>query len=524
MPEPSKLNLELEVFRNLFVSISEEMGIVLRRTAFSANIKERLDFSCAVYDRHAETIAMGDHMPVHLGAMPYSVAEALRSHRLEPGDIVILNDPFRGGTHLPDITSVSAVFLDDDPRPAYYLATRAHHADVGGMSPGSMPLAREIYQEGLRIPPVKFCRRGEVQEEILQIILANVRTPDERRGDLAAQIAAHRVGERRLVEATEKYGRDRIAGQMEALKDYAERMMRARILEIPDGEYTFEDFLDDDGFGSGRVRLHCRLGIKGDQAAVDYSESAGQQRGGVNANLSITVAATMYCFRCLIEEDVPYNAGLMRPIEVITRPGSVLDAQLPASVAAGNVETSQRITDTLLGALHGALPGHIPAASAGTMNNLSLGGADPATGEPFAYYETIAGGMGARPGADGMSAVQNHMTNSLNTPVEALEHLYPLRIHRYAVREGSGGKGAHRGGDGVIREFEFLTDTEFALLSDRRETRPYGLEGGEAGAAGRNVLNGEELPAKGHFRARKGDRLRIESPGGGGFGKPVDSG
>ena len=515
----SKLNLELEVFRNLFVSIAEEMGIVLRRTAFSANIKERLDFSCAVYDRHAETIAMGDHMPVHLGAMPYSVAEALRSHRLERGDVVILNDPFRGGTHLPDITSVSAVFLGNEPRPAYFLATRAHHADVGGMSPGSMPLAREIYQEGLRIPPVKLFRRGEIQEEILEIILANVRTPDERRGDLAAQMASHRVGERRLIEATRKYGRERIAEQMEALKDYAERMMRARIREIPDGEYEFEDFLDDDGFGSGRVRIHCRLEIRGDEAVVDYSESAGRQRGGVNANLAITVAATMYCFRCLIEDDVPYNAGLMRPIQVITRPGSVLDAQPPASVAAGNVETSQRITDTLLGALHGALPGKIPAASQGTMNNLSLGGTDPVSGKAFAYYETIAGGMGARPAADGMSAVQNHMTNSLNTPVEALEHLYPLRLRRYAVREGSGGGGKYRGGDGVVREFEFLTDTDFALLSDRRETRPYGLMGGEAGAAGRNVLNGEELPAKGHFSAKEGDRLRIETPGGGGFGR-----
>ena len=516
------LNLELEVFRNLFVSIAEEMGVVLRRTSFSANIKERRDFSCAVYDQQAETIAMGDHMPVHLGAMPFSVTEALRSHSLGPGDIVILNDPFRGGTHLPDITSVSAVFIEGDPKPAFYLATRAHHADVGGMSPGSMPLAREIYQEGLRIPPVKLLKKGKFDEEILQTILANVRTPDERRGDLAAQIAAHHVGERRLLEAAGKYGRPRIAAQMEALKDYTERMMRARIREVPDGEYEFEDSLDDDGFGSGPVRIHCRLAIEGDEASVDYSGSAPQQAGGVNANLSITVAATMYCFRCLIEDDVPYNAGLLRPIRVVTRRGSVLDAKPPASVAAGNVETSQRITDVLLGALHQALPDRIPAASAGTMNNLSLGGVDPASGKPFAYYETIAGGMGARPGLDGISAVQNHMTNSLNTPVEALEHLYPLRLRCYSVRRGSGGAGKWRGGDGVVREFEFLTETEIALLSDRRKTQPYGLAGGHSGQAGRNLLNGQAVLSKGHLQARAGDRLTIETPGGGGFGEPED--
>ena len=516
----SGLNLELEVFRNIFLSIADEMGIVLRRTAFSANIKERLDFSCAVYDRHAETIAMGDHMPVHLGAMPFSVAEALRSYTIDPGDIVILNDPFRGGTHLPDITSVSAVFTTDDPEPAYYLATRAHHADVGGMSPGSMPLAREIYQEGLRIPPVKLFRRGEIQNETLDLILANVRTPEERRGDLAAQVASHRIGERRLLAATEKYGRGRISRQMDALKDYTERMMRVRLQGIPDGEYDFEDFLDDDGFGSPPVRIHCRLTICGDRALVDYSGSAQQQRGGVNANLSITVAATMYCFRCLIDDDAPFNSGLLRPIEVLTKPGSVLDAQPPASVAAGNVETSQRITDTLLGALQKALPEKIPAASAGTMNNLSLGGIDPLTGLPFAYYETIAGGMGARPTADGMDAVQNHMTNSLNTPVEALEHLYPLLMRRYAIRRGSGGEGKYRGGDGVIREFEFLTDTDFALLSDRRQTRPYGAQGGHPSQPGQNLLNGNPLPSKGHFTAGAGDRLTIKTPGGGGFGRP----
>jgi N-methylhydantoinase B/oxoprolinase/acetone carboxylase alpha subunit len=516
------MNLELEIFRNLFVSIAEEMGIVLRRTSFSANIKERRDYSCAIYDAEAETIAMGDHMPVHLGAMPASVAEALRKHTLGPGDVVILNDPFHGGTHLPDITTVSAVFLEDGAAgetPAYYLATRAHHADVGGMMPGSMPLATEIFQEGLRIPPVKLVARGEFHQDVLDLVLANVRTPEERRGDLGAQIAAHHVGERRLREAARKHGRARIAAQMAALKDYTETILRNRLREIPDGVYEFEDFLDEDGFESGPVRIQCRLTIAGDRAIADYSNSALQVRGGINANRAVTTSATMYCFRCLIEEDVPYNAGLMRPVEVVTRPGTVVDARPPASVAAGNVETSQRITDTLLGALHQALPGRIPAASSGTMNNVTFGGIDPRTGEPFAYYETIAGGMGARSSADGIDAVHTHMTNSLNTPVEALEHLYPLRLRRYGVRKHSGGAGRHRGGDGIVREFEFLTDTDIAILSDRRVHGPYGLDGGEAGQPGRNLLNEQPVRAKGSLRAKSGDVLRIESPGGGGYGR-----
>jgi N-methylhydantoinase B/oxoprolinase/acetone carboxylase alpha subunit len=519
------MNLDLEIFRNLFVSIAEEMGIVLRRTSFSANIKERRDYSCAVYDAAAETIAMGDHMPVHLGSMPAAVTEAVRSQTLGPGDVVILNDPFRGGTHLPDITTVSAVFLEDgkaDDKPAYYLATRAHHADVGGMTPGSMPLATEIFQEGLRIPPVKLLAGGEFRQDILDLVLANVRTPQERRGDLGAQIAAHHVGERRLREATRKYGRQRIATQMAALKDYSETIMRNRLREIPGGVYEFEDFLDDDGFESGPVRIHCRLTVEGDGATVDFSGSAAQVRGGINANNAVTASATMYCFRCLVEEDIPYNAGLMRPIKVVTQPGTVVDARLPASVAAGNVETSQRITDVVLGALHQALPGRIPAASSGTMNNLTLGGTDPRTGEPFAYYETIAGGMGARPTADGLDAVHTHMTNSLNTPLEALEHLYPLRIRRYAVRKQSGGAGRWRGGDGIVREFEFLTDTTAALLTDRRARGPYGLAGGEPGKPGENRLDGQAVFSKGSLRVKPGAVLTIETPGGGGYGPPSD--
>ena len=516
MPEP--LSLQLDVFRNLFVSIAEEMGIVLRRTSFSPNIKERRDYSCAVYDSRGQTVAMGDHMPVHLGAMPASVEEAIRSARLDPGDLVILNDPFRGGTHLPDITAVSPVYLPGGGGPAYYAASRAHHSDVGGMSPGSMPLATEIYQEGLRIPPVKLIRRGEMDADLMALLLANVRTPDERRGDIGAQIAAHRVGERRLLEATAKHGLAEIERRILELEDYTSRVMRARLAEIPAGEYAFEDFLDDDGIDDSPIRIHCLLKVAGGEATVDFSASGGQVKGSVNANRAVTVSAVMYYFRCLIPDDVPYNAGLMRPIRVVTRAGSIVDAQLPASVAGGNVETSQRITDAVLGALAQAAPERIPAASSGTMNNLTLGGIDPRTGQPFAYYETIAGGMGARPNAPGLSATHSHMTNSLNTPIEALERLYPVRVRRYSIRRGSGGRGRFAGGDGIVKQIEFLTDTDITILSDRRRRGPYGLEGGRPGAPGRNRLNARKLGSKGRTQCRAGDVLTIQSPGGGGWG------
>lgn len=511
------MNLELEVFRHLFVSVAEEMGIVLRRTAFSANIKERRDYSCALYDGDGHTVAMGDHMPAHLGAMPASVRAVTAEFQPQPGEIYFLNDPFRGGTHLPDITSVSAVYLDGAAGPSFYLATRAHHADVGGMAPGSMPLAEEIYQEGLRIPPVCLVRDGAYQPALLALILANVRTPEERLGDLGAQVAAHRVGERRLREALARHGAAEVIRQMGALQDYAEAVMRARLAGVPDCACVFTDYLDDDGFDSGPVAIRCRLTVRGSGATVDFRESAPQTRGGVNANRAVTDSAVMYAFRCLIEDEVPYNAGLLRPVEVLTRPGTVCDAQLPASTAAGNVETSQRIVDAVLGALQQALPGTVPAGSSGTMNNVSFGGLDPRSGRPFSYYETIAGGMGAWPGGDGLSGVHTHMTNSLNTPIEAFEQQCPVRILRYSLRPGSGGAGRWRGGDGVVREYEFLAPASLALLSERRRRPPAGAEGGEPGLPGRNLLNGEELPSKGNFPVRRGDRLRIETPGGGGY-------
>jgi N-methylhydantoinase B/oxoprolinase/acetone carboxylase alpha subunit len=502
----------------LFVSIADEMGAVLRKTSFSANIKERRDYSCAVYDGSGETVAMGDHMPVHLGAMPLSVRHALQAFTLGPGDVAIVNDPFRGGTHLPDITAVSGVFLGKSPRADYYVASRAHHSDVGGMSPGSMPLAREIYQEGLRIPPVLLMRGGEVQRDVMELILANVRTPEEREGDLLAQVMAARRGEERLREISKKYGLARVKRAAAELLDYTERVTRAMLRGIPDGEYRFEDFLDNDGITEDPVRIAVAVRIRGDRAEVDFTGSSAQVAGSVNANYAIAVSAAMYCFRCLIEADVPYNAGLLRPIRVIAPERSVVNAGLPAAMAAGNVETSQRITDTILGALAQALPDRIPAASSGTMNNLSFGGWDTLRNRAFAYYETIAGGMGASSHGPGRSATHTHMTNSWNTPAEAFEHEYPVRVRQYRLRTGSGGAGQFSGGDGIVRELEFLEEADVTILSDRRLRGPWGLAGGESGAPGRNEVSGAPVPAKTRITIPRHGRLHIESPGGGGWG------
>src|SRR5665213_1280240 len=510
--------IELELFRHLLTSIAEEMGIVLRKTSYSANIKERRDYSCAVYDARGETVAMGDHMPVHLGSMPLSVRAVRGAFELGPGDVALVNDAFRGGTHLPDITAVAPV-CTRGKKASFYLANRAHHADVGGMSPGSMPLAREIYQEGLRIPPVLLMKAGEIRRDVMQLILANVRTPEEREGDLLAQVMAARRGEERLREISRKYGLARVKRNAGELLNYTERLTRAMLRGIPDGEYRFEDFLDSDGITDEPVRIAVSLRIRGDRAEVDFTGSSAQVAGSVNANYAIAVSAAMYCFRCLIETDVPYNAGLLRPIRVIAPDRSVVNAGLPAAMAAGNVETSQRITDTILGALAQALPGRIPAASSGTMNNLSFGGWDSLRNLAFAYYETIAGGMGASSRGAGRSATHTHMTNSWNTPIEAFEHEYPVRVLAYHIRKGSGGEGRNRGGDGIVRELEFLEDADVTILSDRRARGPWGLNGGESGAPGLNEVSGRKVAAKIRVAIPRGGTLRIETPGGGGWGR-----
>jgi N-methylhydantoinase B/oxoprolinase/acetone carboxylase alpha subunit len=524
MPKTMRISpVDFEVFKNLFLSIAEEMGVTLCRTGFSPNIKERLDYSCAVYDADGETIAQGDHMPVHLGAMPLSVRAAIDATPMDRGDVVMLNDPFQGGTHLPDITLVSPVYLDKDRKPAFYVANRAHHSDVGGMSPGSMPVAREIYQEGLIIPPIHLMRRGEMVKDVLALVLANVRTPDEREGDLTAQIAANRVAESRLQDTVRRYGRKQTLTFASALQDYTERVIRAAIQAIPDGRYEFEDALDDDGFRDTPVKIRAVVTVHGGAATVDFTGSDPQVTGSVNANYAITLSACLYAFRCLVQDDVLYNAGVSRPLKVIAPEGTIVNAMRPAAVAGGNVETSQRITDVVLGALGRALPDKLPAASQGTMNNVTLGGTDPRSGRRFAYYETIGGGMGGRKGLAGLSGVHTHMSNTRNTPVEAIEHYLPVRVRRYGLRSDSAGPGAFPGGEGIVREYEMLTETSVTVLSERRQRPPYGARGGQPGGRGRNTLirDGKEqtLPGKIELRLQAGDRLRIETPGGGGYGE-----
>ncbi len=510
----------LEVFKNAFSSIAEEMGVTLQRSAFSPNIKERRDFSCALFDKEGNLVAQAAHIPVHLGSMPESVKQAIKEFEFEEGDMVVLNDPFAGGTHLPDITLIAPVFYRGEL--VFFVANRAHHADVGGMQPGSMPLSTSIFQEGFIIPPTKIMKRGELNEEFLKIFLRNVRTPDERVGDFKAQITANLTGIKRLRELINKEGFEKVNFYAKELMNYAERLIREKIKKLPEGSYEFEDYMEDDGFGNEDIKIHLKLTVERDKLIFDFSETAPQTRGGINAVRAITLSAVYYSVIALFGgEDIPVNAGCFRPIEVITKKGTLVDAEFPAGVAAGNVETSQRIVDVILGAFAKILPEETPAASQGTMNNVAIGGTDPRTGSPFAYYETLGGGTGASAKGDGESAIHSHMTNTLNTPIEALEHHYPLRITQYRIRRNSGGRGLHRGGDGLIREYEFLCDAEVSILSERRRLSPYGLFGGEPGEPGRNLLvtsEGEkEMPSKFTAFVRKGDKLRIETPGGGGY-------
>ena len=529
--------ITLEIYRALYTSVAEEMGVTLRRTSFSPNIKERRDYSCAVFDAAGRVIAQGDHMPVHLGSMPMAVAAALRDVEIGPGDVVAVNDPFAGGTHLPDVTLISSVVNGQSPvakrkhrttdyrqRTLFFVANRAHHADIGGATPGSMGLATDVYGEGVRIPPIKIVRGGEIVSDVMKLILNNVRSSHERQADFEAQIGSLKTGEMRLLEIVNRRGEKEARDYAAHLIAYSSRMMRRAIAEIPDGVYEAEDALDDDGITDQEIRIRVRLAIKGEQAQVDFTGSSPQVTGAINAVEAITASAVSYCFRCLVGSDVPASAGLIEPIEVIAPRGTVVNANPPASVAGGNVETSQRIVDTVFKALAQAVPDRIPAASQGTMNNLTIGGIDPRTGAEFSYYETVAGGMGARPAADGMSATHTHMTNSLNTPAEALEYAYPLRVREYRIRKGSGGKGKHRGGDGTIREIETLARARMALLSDRRKRAPYGLQGGQDGERGRAFIirrdgSREPLAAKGNWQLDPGDRVRIETPSGGGWGK-----
>ena len=523
-PDP----VTLEIFRHFFAALTEEMGAALRRSAFSPNIKERRDYSCALFDPTGTAVALGDHMPVHLGAMPMSVVSALAAlGTLAEGDVALVNDPFQGGSHLPDITAIQAVREPHTGELLGYVAARAHHADVGGSTPGSMPLAREIYEEGLRIPPVRFYRQGERNEDLLRLLLANVRTPEERAGDLDAQLAALHAGQARLLELTARHGRSVVLRAMAGLVSYADRLLAAGLARIPEGVYRAKDFLEDDGFDRRAITIRATLTLSGGRLVVDFAGTSPQVPGGVNAVAAITTSATRYVVRCVVEallgELLPAGGGPMSVVELRLPEGSVVNARPPASVAAGNVETSQRITDVLLAAFGQALPDLIPALSQGTMNNTTVGGLDARTGTVFAYYETVGGGMGAGPQGPGLSGVHVHMTNSLNTPIEALEHAYPFRVVHYGVRRGTGGAGTHRGGDGLRRDLLLLVPARVTLLSERRLVGPAGARGGAAGAPGENVLvrDGLEqrLPGKVTFAAQAGDVVSVRSPGGGGWGE-----
>ncbi len=515
--------VDIEVFHHLFSAIAEEMGATLGRSAFSPNIKERRDYSCALFSAHGEMIAQAAHIPVHLGAMPASVQAVLSLAPFTEGDLVLLNDPYAGGTHLPDWTIVSPVFWQE--RLIGFVANRAHHADVGGMTPGSLPLARDLFAEGLILPPLKLFEHGKRNEAVWAILLANTRTPEEREGDLTAQLAAAETGVRRLQSLVAHYGQGTIEKMERALLAYGERLARVAIRQLPEGVYHFVDYLDDDGQGTIDLPIAVHVTVKDETLTVDFSGSAPESSGSLNAVEAICRSACLYCLRCLMPEDAPTNEGVSAPLRVIAPAGTIVNARCPRAVAAGNVETSQRIVDAVFGALAQAAPELLPAASQGTMNNLLVGGRDPRTGASYTYYETIAGGGGALKGVSGMSGRHSHMTNTLNTPIEALEMAYPLRCLRYALRRGSGGLGLWTGGDGIERIVEFLSDATVTIISERRRRSPYGTAGGFAGAAGQNRLEPQEemsvvLPGKVTIDVHPGDRLIIATPGGGGWGAP----
>lgn len=518
------LSLQLEVWRHRLASIPEEMGETLRRTSFSPNIKERLDFSCALFAADGRMVAQAAHIPAHLGAMPASVATVLPLFTdWSAGDVAIVNDPFQGGNHLPDITMISPVFLGEEQQPQFFVASRAHHADVGGMAPGSLPLSTEIFQEGIIIPPVKLYRGGVLNQDLQDLILRNVRTPHERRGDINAQLGAHRTGSRRLRELGARFSLAELQTRAEELMRHSERLMRAAIRSWPDGSWTFKDVLEwPDGDGTLEVPMQVTMTIADDSMDLDFSGTAPCMTGSLNAVIAITQSASYFVAISLLDEELMVNSGCFAPIAVRAPQGTVVNAVHPYAVAGGNVETSQRIADLVLGAAAQAFPDRIPAASQGTMNNLTMGGLRH-DGSLWAYYETMGGGMGGGPDRDGMDAVQVNMTNTLNTPIEALEIDFPFQIQEYAIRAGSGGSGKFRGGHGLVREFRFTDAATVSMLSERRHRAPWGLRGGGPGSLGRNLLlkagGGEQdLPGKFTVSCSRGDRLRVETPGGGGWG------
>lgn len=508
-------SIELSLFSSRIEAVCDEMGAVLQRAAFSPNIRDRLDFSCAIFDPQGELCAQAAHIPVHLGSMAFAMANIVESQQWHEGDMVMVNDPFLGGTHLPDMTLIAPLFSQGVC--CGFVVNRAHHADIGANTPGSMPVSTHLHEEGMVIPPTLLIRQGKLDEALLDSVSSNSSTG---RGDFAAQISANRSGLRRLAELIAEMGIDEYLAAVEVLNDYAERLANNALAAIPSGRYSFADVMDDDGQGTKDIPIVATIKVSTGKVEVDFSGTATQVAGNINCPLSVAAAAVFYVFRCLMPAHTPACAGTFRDIRIHAAAGCLLNAQRPAAVAAGNVETSTRIVDVVMGALAKAIPQRIPAASHGSMNNLAMGARG---GVHWDYYETMGGGMGGSQVSAGLSGVQTHMTNTRNTPVEVLEMNYPVRLLRYALREGSCGEGKYSGGEGLIREYAFLAPATVTLLSERRSHAPWGLQGGRPAQPGRNTLNGKSLPSKVCLEVMAGERLCIKSAGGGGWGHPDES-
>ncbi len=504
--------VDLTLFASRIEAVCEEMGARLQGSAFSPNIKDRLDFSCAVFDVEGELCAQAAHIPVHLGSMAYAMRDIVRSVEWQAGDMLVLNDPYLGGTHLPDVTLIAPLFID--AKLVAFVANRAHHADIGADSPGSMPISQYLDEEGLIIPPTHIMRNFQLDKSIFDDIIDNLQHKEQASGDFNAQISANQAGLHRLNNLINGLGVTGFNQALSELNDYAAQLAAAALADIPDGDYEFTDVMDDDGLGNQNVEIKAIIHVDGSEIEVDFSGTANQTAGNINCPLSVAAAGVYYVFRCLMPTHTPACAGSFRHIKLSAPLGCLLNAQRPAAVAAGNVETSTRVVDVVMGALAKAIPERIPAASHGSMNNVAMGSRGESAWD---YYETLGGGMGAGALGSGLSAVQTHMTNTLNTPIEVLEMHYPLRVTRYAVRHDSGGNGEHRGGDGLIREYEFLAPAQVTLLTERRRHQPWGIGGAEDGRAGENSLNGKSLNAKVSINVKMGDRLSVATPGGGGW-------
>jgi len=508
-------NIELSLFSNRISAICDEMGAVLRRVAFSPNIKDRLDFSCAVFNARGELCAQAAHIPVHLGSMAYAMADVVSAVDWFEGDLVVLNDPYMGGTHLPDVTVISPVFVDSTMMG--FVVNRAHHADIGAESPGSMPVSSSLLEEGLVISPIKLMTADGMDQQVLDSLLSKLKNAEESMGDFGAQISANHRGLERLQLLIQSMGCEQYHQGLVALNDYAAVMSKTALTEIPDGEYEFSDVMDDDGQGHQNIVIKVTLTVKAGEVIADFSGTDDQVKGNINCPLSVVAAAVFYVFRCLMPAQTPACAGAFSSIKISAPKACLLNAEYPSAVAAGNVETSTRVVDVVMGALAKAIPERIPAASHGSMNNLAMGYQGDSNNPAWNYYETIGGGMGAGKYGGGLNAVQTHMTNTLNTPIEVLETRYPLRIKRYQIRQGSGGSGDRNGGSGIIRVYEFLSPAQFTLLTERRLSAPWALGKAESGKKGNNQLNQMPILAKVSSRVQSGDILSVETPGGGGW-------